>query len=228
MEALWSRFLPCYELATEMIQNGTIGEIEHINSMHLLTGANLKRLSNINLGGSITLDIGIYSLHAILTAVNFSLPIELKVVGKKLGENSTDCTVSGVMKFANQVTGSFVMTSHTNQLTNQEISGVNYIGTKGYIKIPYPLNGAERIIVNGRTIETKITDDQDGYLWKTSAGLRFQAEHMRQQIEANRLTSDKMTPELSYLFADLVKNIYTQLNIKFPPTITTYDFKQID
>jgi len=228
MEALWSRFLPAYEQATEMINNGTIGEIEHISSHHLLTGANIKRLSNIKLGGSTTLDIGIYSLHAILTAVNFTRPIELKVVGKKLTENSTDSTVAGVVKFPNQVTGSFVMTFNTSKLVNEKLSEVVYIGTEGYIKLGYPMNGPDSFELNGKRIEARISDDQTGYNWETSAGLRFQAEHFRKEIEKGKLVSDKMPPEYSYLFADLNKEIYSQLNVTLPPTITTYDFKRIN
>lgn len=229
MEALWSRFLPAYELATEMINNGTIGELEHVSVHHLLSGGkNVKRLMNINLGGSITLDIGVYSLHAILTAVNFTKPSELKVVGKKLSDSSADYTVAGVMSFPDKVTASFVMTSNTNRETNQKLSQAIYVGTRGYIRLPYPMNGPDSFEVNGRTVEARITDGQAGYLWPTSGGLRFQAEHMRQQIEKGRITSDTMSPEISQLFADLTKEIYTQLNVTFPATITNYEFKQIE
>lgn len=126
-----SRFLPAYIEATEMVNNGTIGQIEHISSFQLLSAGNVLRLSNLNLGGSIALDIGIYGLHAVLTAVNFSKPIEFKVVGHKLTENSTDCTAGAVMKFSNGVTGSMVMTSIVSPLVNEKLSHVDYIGTKG-------------------------------------------------------------------------------------------------
>ena len=221
--------MPAYELATEMINNGTIGELEHVSVHHLLSGGrNVKRLMNINLGGSITLDIGVYSIHAILTAVNFTNPTELKVVGKKLTENSADHTVAGVMSFPGRVTASFVMTASTSRETNERLSQAVYVGSKGYIRLPYPMNGSDSFEVNGRTIETKISDDQAGYIWPTSGGLRYQAEHMRQQIEKGRLTSERMSPELSQQFADLTKEIYTQLNVTFPTTIANYEFKQIE
>lgn len=228
MEALWSRFLPSYILATELIQNGTIGQIEHISAYQLLAGATIKRLSNLALGGSIALDIGIYSLHAIETAVNFTKPTEFKVVGRKFANHTADCTVAGVMKFENGVTASFVMTGVANQMANEKLSHVVYIGTKGYIRLGYPMNGQDSIEVNGRTIETKITDNQTGYLWSTSAGLRYQANEIKKVIEEKRLVSDKMPPEYSYLFADLVKEIHDQLNITFPKTPTDYEFKQIE
>lgn len=229
MKALWSRFLPAYVQATEMINNGTIGELEHVSVHHLLSGgANVKRLMNINLGGSITLDIGVYSIHAILTAVNFTKPTELKVVGKKLTDKAADHSVAGVMSFPGKVTASFVMTASTSRETNQRLSAAEYIGTKGYIRLPYPMNGPDSFEVNGRTVETKISDGQAGYIWPTSGGLRYQAEHMRQQIENGRLTSDQMSPELSQLFADLTADIYAQLNVTFPETITNYEFKQIE
>lgn len=89
------------------------------------------------------------------------------------------------------------------------------------------MNGPDYYEVNGRRVESKISDDQKGYNWPTSAGLRFQANEIKKVIEENRLTSDKMPPELSYLFADLVDEMHNQLNVTFPPTITTYDFKEI-
>ena len=212
-----------------MINNGTIGELEHVSVHHLLSGGrNVKRLTNINLGGSITLDIGVYSLHAILTAVNFTKPDELKVVGKKLTENAADHTVAGVMSFPGRVTASFVMTASTNRDTNKRLSQVIYVGSNGYIRLPYPMNGPDSFEVNGKTVESKIADGQTGYIWPTSGGLRYQAEHMRQQIEKGSLTSDKMSPDLSQMFADLTKEIYTQLNVTFPATITNYEFKQIE
>lgn len=192
-----------------------------------MTGATIERLSNIKLAGGVSLDIGIYSLHAILTAVNFTKPEKFQVVGRKLAENSTDCTVSGVMQFSSGTTGSFVMTNVATQLTNENLSHVIYIGRSGYIKIPYPMNGPNGFILNGRYVNASVMDNQNGYLWLTSAGLRYQANEIKKVIEENRLTSDMMPPELSYLFADLVKEMHNQLNLTFPATIRDYEFKRI-
>jgi hypothetical protein len=95
-------------------------------------------------------------------------------------------------------------------------------------QIPSPINGPLQVEVNGRTIDLDFRDKQTGYHYPNSAGLRFQAEEVRRQLYAKQISSEKMRPEYTILMADLNHEVLKQLNIDYPPTDRTFEFKQIE
>lgn len=227
MEALWSKFLPSYIKTKELIDKGEIGDIELIQANFLLPMGDVERLRHVKYGGGIMLDIGIYTFNALMMPLNYSRPVEIKAVGRRHGLEGPDRTVSIALRFPNDVIGNILISSQIPRDAYTAVNHVLYVGSKGYIKLPAPINGPIYVELNGRKINTDFRDKQTDYNHMHSAGLRFQAEEMRQRMMKGEVTSEVMPPEHSIMLSELTNEVLKQLGIKFPPTDRSYDFKQI-
>ena len=68
MEAIWTRFLPAWRKAKELVESGAIGEVRTVfTDFSVLCGFDPEsRLFNMEKGGGGLLDLGVYSLHCAL------------------------------------------------------------------------------------------------------------------------------------------------------------------
>ena len=226
MEALWSKFLPPYTKAMQLIDSGEIGQLELIQANFLLSMPDVDRLKHLKYGGGIVLDIGTYTWNAVLLPLNYTRPTEVKAVGR-LHKGGPDRTVAISARFPNDVIASIAISSKVSANSREASNHVLYMGSKGYIKFPNPINSPTEIEVNGKKISTEFRDQQKDYNYPNSAGLRFQAEEVRQQLMKKKLTSEVMPPEHSILISELTADVHKQLGIEFPETERGYDFKEI-
>lgn len=81
--------------------------------------------------------------------------------------------------------------------------------------------------MNGKKINTDFRDKEREYNYPNSAGLRFQAEEMRQRMLQKQITSAVVPPEETVLLAELTSEVHKQLGIEFPPTERGTEFKEI-
>ena len=58
MEAMWSRFLPTYKKAAELIANGEIGKVKFAQSSFGYNIIRHERVKEKSMGGGALLDIG--------------------------------------------------------------------------------------------------------------------------------------------------------------------------
>jgi len=89
MEGLWTRFMPATQKVLDLIQSGSIGEIESLEADFSFK-ANYDpqgRLFNPNLGGGALLDIGIYPLYLSLLLLGKADELKLKA---QIGETGVD------------------------------------------------------------------------------------------------------------------------------------------
>jgi predicted dehydrogenase len=71
MEALWTKFLPPYKKAMELIANGAIGDVRNmlVNFGFVAATRNVERLTRPELGGGTILDIGVYNTFMVLSVM---------------------------------------------------------------------------------------------------------------------------------------------------------------
>ena len=80
------------------------------------------------------LDIGVYGLNAILTAVNYQLPTKVKAVGNHYpntndGNEKSECTVAAALEFPGNVTASLLLTGavpHSYQVGSTSTISVHF------------------------------------------------------------------------------------------------------
>ena len=131
MEAMWTAFNPCIKKLKEIIKEGKIGEIKHIeSSFYCRFEKNLKsRLWNPELAGGGLLDLGIYCIYYALIINDFE-KMEDHSSSVRL-ENGVDAWNSVNIKFKNGVTTHFQTALDISSTTNSH-DAVIY-GTKGFI-----------------------------------------------------------------------------------------------
>src|SRR5690606_28128641 len=96
MEALWSRFLPAYELLRRVLEEGRIGEPQLVEAdfgFHLPFDRD-HRLYDPERGGGALLDLGIYPLQ--LATLVLGPPASV-VASARLGESGVDETTLAVV-----------------------------------------------------------------------------------------------------------------------------------
>jgi len=114
MEALWTRFLPAYELAGRMLREGAIGELRAMQSSFCFPAPYdpQHRLWNPALAGGALWDIGIYNLAVtrwVLQQMNGGIcpePLALDVQAK-LAPSGVDAAVHVSLHFPDGVTSQF-------------------------------------------------------------------------------------------------------------------------
>lgn len=89
----------------------------------------------------------------------------MKAVGSLYSPNESECTVTAVFEFPNNVTASTVMTGNTTHDYIEQINHTLYIGTKGYIKLSAMVNCPTYLEVNGERFDTSANDNNAGYNW---------------------------------------------------------------
>lgn len=131
MEAMWTAFNPCIKKVKQIISEGKIGEVKHIeSSFYCRFEKNLKsRLWNPELAGGGLLDLGIYNIYYALNINNFE-KLEDHSSSVRL-ENGVDAWNSVNLKFKNGVTTHFQNALDISSTTNSH-DAVIY-GSKGFI-----------------------------------------------------------------------------------------------
>ena len=130
MEALWTRYLPIYQVIREWIDNDEIGEIENLtSSFGFCVPEDMDdRMYNEQLAGGVLLDMGVYNI-AVSQWVMGANPTDFLATGK-VGKTNVDEQVSVTLKYGDYKTSQF--TASIIALQNNDF----FIhGKKGFIRI---------------------------------------------------------------------------------------------
>jgi predicted dehydrogenase len=164
MEAMWTRYLPAYLKAMELVNLGYIGKVRWFEASFTFDNIGLPagRLQNKDLAGGALYDIGIYPLAIALDLANNKKPQEVKAIAT-LNDQKVDITTSVLCKweddfYANlfcsvdrrgtneaRIHGDLGTLTLSNFWMSQRIniSRVDHVET---IDIPFEVNGYAHII----------------------------------------------------------------------------------
>lgn len=138
-EGMWTRYMPSRELISNLIDEGTIGDITSVTANLGYPLSGIERLEKPELAGGALLDLGVYP-------INFAL----MVLNEKIKNVQSAAVMSPVgIDWSNSITLTFendkiaVLSSDMRAATNR--MGV-ICGTKGYIEV-HNINNCEKIDV---------------------------------------------------------------------------------
>ncbi|MGQ3054990.1 MAG: Gfo/Idh/MocA family protein [Roseateles sp.] len=145
MEALWTRFLPAYELAGRMLRDGAIGELRAMNSTFCFASVfdPLHRQWNPALAGGSLWDIGIYNLAVtrwVLQQMNGGVcpePIAMDVQAK-MAPTGVDAAVNVTLHFPGGVTSQFRC-----GFDAASVNAFEALGSQASLRFPVDFWGAE-------------------------------------------------------------------------------------
>lgn len=179
MEALWTRFLPSFLKAKELIDEGEIGEVSVIESDFCLQAPYdvEGRLFNQMLGGGALLDIGIYPVFASLEF--FSKPVSIHAMSTK-SNTGVDSSCSMIFKHKDDKMSvlfcSIITTGRTETLIH---------GSEGLIRINKEWHIPTTVDLISRNQESKhYKFIEPGY------GYEYEAAEVMKCLDQNKIESD--------------------------------------
>jgi predicted dehydrogenase len=147
MEAVWTRFLPAYDLAGRLLRDGAIGELRAMQSSFCFTGpADLAhRCWNPALAGGSLWDIGIYNLVVtrwVLQQFHGGVcPEPLSIdVAATLAPTGVDASVTATLHFPGGITSQFRCGFDASS-----VNAFEALGAKAGLRFPVDFWGSEQV-----------------------------------------------------------------------------------
>ncbi|HTQ65141.1 MAG TPA: Gfo/Idh/MocA family oxidoreductase [Puia sp.] len=122
MEALWTKFMPHYNLVLQLINDGRLGEIQNmlVNFGFIPAPPIPQRLFDPSLGGGSLLDIGIYNVFMAMSVLGKPDIIESSMTPATTGVDE-QCAV--LFKYQNGAMAQLFASFSSNLATEADISG---------------------------------------------------------------------------------------------------------
>ena len=198
MEAMWTRYLPQYDVARQLIENKTLGEIQVVNATFCTDNRDQPRLWAKG-GGNPIIDMGIYSISFLQSFLGEPTEITAQAV---LTEDKIDKEVSVQLRYASGARG-YILSSAVATLPVT----ATVAGTKGHMTMgpAFPVPSQISISDNQFYYETETWQDQGPAVGHN--GLGYQATYLAKFVSEGLVES----PYESH--ADSVANIRIALKI---------------
>ncbi|HWC22409.1 MAG TPA: Gfo/Idh/MocA family oxidoreductase [Flexivirga sp.] len=205
MEAMWSRFLPRYDVVRRAVADGMLGRLDTVVADHgqLLYPGGPLRLADPVLAGGALLDLGIYpiSLAAML------LPGDLQVTATGvLTPEGVDRSETVVLT-GNDATATCLATMSAQTANTAVIAGDSArLELPGWFYQPGPVQliGANDKVLD--TYEPAVTQH----------GLHFEAVEAARRISAGDVESPLMTWDETLRIMRLMDQVRAQLGVRYP------------
>jgi predicted dehydrogenase len=204
MEAMWSRFLPHYQLVRESIFAGDIGEIVAIYSDHgqALPSNPYYRLHAPELAGGALLDLGVYPIS--LTHMILGAPDEI-IAAAEFTPSGVDANTSMIFTYINGAHALLNTTLLINTPTTATL-----IGTKGRVEIHGSFYSPTSIRITNAKGSRDYANEYKGH------GLREQALAFEKIVRESKLESYLMTHEDSLQVMEIMDEVRNQIGLIYP------------
>ena len=198
MEAMWTRYLPQYDIIRQLIENKTLGDIQLVNAVFCSDNRDVARLWTKGFGNPL-IDMGIYSISFLQSFLGE--PTEITAQGV-LTEDKIDQEISVQLRYASGARGYILSSAVATLPVTASVSGTN-----GHITVGPPFLVPSQISISDNSFyfETETWQDQGPAVGHN--GLGYQATYLAKFVGEGLVES----PYESH--ADSVANIRTALRI---------------
>jgi predicted dehydrogenase len=204
MEAIWSRFLPAYQLLGELLADGIIGEVEHVDADFAIRFPfdAAHRLFDLALGGGALLDLGIYPLQ--LASLVLGAPTEVQAMGR-IGETGADEHVAAVLRYES---GALATVRTATRLTMSCTARIS--GTDGAIDLPAFMHCPGSLTV------TSAAGIEVHEVPIVGEGLRYQVAEVHRCVRAGEIESPVVSHGETSRLASTMDEIRAQVGVRYP------------
>lgn len=204
MEAIWSRFLPAYQVLNDLLADGAIGEVLHVDASFGFRAPidPVHRLFDINLAGGALLDLGLYPVQ--LAHLILGTPTAVVAHGR-IGETKVDEHVVVSMGFDTGAMAVAQAATRTPLSSTARIAGSN-----GTIALPQYMHAPTFLDVETSTGSRRI-DTPLG-----AAPLRFEVEEVERCLAAGQTESAAMPLAESCAIATTLDLARTAIGLRYP------------
>jgi len=208
MEAFWTRFLPNYNVALDIIKSGQLGELKMVNANFAFRADFVpeSRFFNPKLGGGSLLDVGVYTIF--FSMITLGKPVEIKTMAN-FGTTGVEESILMSFRYADSK-----MASLMSSITTHATSHTEYCFTKGYLRINKGAYSPTTVSIwkEGDATEQLVevpTFEGHGYL--------FEAEHVMKCMDANRKESDILPLSFSESLMEIMDRVRESAGIEMTP-----------
>lgn len=210
MEAIWVRFLPSMVRLKQILQSGAIGEIKLFNITFggIAQPQYLPRLTDPNLAGGVTLDMGIYPI----TFVNYLLDARPSLSKSLCRFSSTGVDELATYQF--QYASGCIACVNTSYNLYTPMEAMIY-GSLGYIQFPHFQSGTTFHLhthKGTRTIEGSQTITEENH----GNGFIYQVAEVARQVRAGELESPIIPWQETLETMQLMDNMRAEWGFVYP------------
>ncbi|MCB0742674.1 MAG: Gfo/Idh/MocA family oxidoreductase [Ignavibacteriae bacterium] len=204
MEAVWTRFLPIYNVVRSWLDENLIGDVKLLNSTFGINfPRNLEdRKFNHELAGGGLLDLGVYNI-AISQWVMKQNPTKVSAIGY-LGKTNVDELLAVNLQYESGAVSQF----SCNLLSKNENDFIIY-GSKGYIRIHNMFWGATKATLY---VDDKETTESQPF---RASGFEYEIEEAMNCIQAGKLESSIMPLDQTLANMELMDKIRKEIGLKY-------------
>lgn len=205
MEALWSRFLPAWQRARELVAEGAIGELRLVQANFGFPAPPnpAGRLLNPALGGGTLLDIGIYPIN--LAVMMLGLPERVSSQAH-LGPTGVDEQAAYLFHYPSGALA--ILHSSFQVRTSNE---AELVGTRGRIRLPAPFHHPETLfLIREGEAEQRIDCSLAG------SGYRYEAEAVQRALRAGQIECETMPHAESLAIMALMDQLRAAWELRYP------------
>lgn len=205
MEAMWSRFLPHYQILREILDSGELGELVAIYADHgqPLPADRYYRLHAPELAGGALLDLGIYPIS--LTFMVLGEPDSI-IASSQPTASGVDAQTSMIFSY---FTGQQAVMTTTLEVRTPCTAQI--IGTRGRINIDsnFYTPTSMQVIIDGK-VAREYPRDYVGH------GIREQAREFAEVVRNGAIESPIMSHSESLAIMQVMDEIREMIGLKYP------------
>ncbi|MFY0674004.1 MAG: Gfo/Idh/MocA family oxidoreductase [Bacteroidia bacterium] len=203
MEGIWTRFHPSTQKVLELINRGTVGEINHLRADFGFAAAfdPEKRLFNKSLGGGSLLDVGLYPVYLSLQLLGKPQSIAAQARFTQTGVDDF-CTMA--FDYGNKVKAHLESSLAINTSTEAYI-----VGTEGAIKLHSRFHECKRISLfkNGEESTFDFEIKGNGYI--------YEIDEVNRCISQGKAESEKLPLTLSLTLSYTLDLILSEIRLEY-------------
>lgn len=200
MEAIWTRFLPAWRKAKELIDAGAIGRVMNVfTDFSVRVGFDPEsRMYNMEKGGGSLLDLGVYSLHCALYTLGNDV-VSVQANGR-LSPTGSDSYAAVILRMANGSTA----VATTGMDCWGGTSEARIMGEKGSLVMP-GMMGSDTCILRqeGKPEEVLRFPYDNGFVYEVEEFVKLMTE--------GKLQSEIATPEATLAVAKIIDEATAQI-----------------
>lgn len=203
MEAVWTRFLPIYDVVRSWITDGRIGEVLAVNASFGFQAAPdpAHRLFDPARAGGSILDIGLYPLT--VADMLCGPALDLRAVGH-VGNTGVDEHVVVAGHYPNGVVAQLSSSLRSNLPNSAEI-----VGSLGSIELPWFFAASSATLTVGDERETAERPHPGN-------GFEYEIAHVMEMIATGSRESSVMSFATSLRIAEACDDLRRQVGVRYP------------
>jgi predicted dehydrogenase len=208
LEGMWSRFNPAVNLAKEIIEAGTIGEVRHLTADFGFQKEYdpKSRLYDLALGGGSILDVGVYPLFLALYILG--KPDKIQATAH-LAPTGADESCGFTLHYNYGATAQLFSSMIVETRKDAKICG-----TRGSIVIQSPWYKSMGIIVSKEPRDDGVPEERIPLPYEGN-GFEFQIEEVTKCLDLNVIQSSLMPHDFTLLKAQISDEILRQAGVKY-------------